>query len=126
MGLDPANAVLYKGISHQFMNEEDRQRVAEEYENTLNTGAPYDTEYTLYLPNGKRAILRNQGVVQYDTDGKPAVMRGTYQDITGAQAHGSWKPFVQTSLNTWRRRSQAISSTGRLRNSMEPSKTRFV
>jgi len=51
-------------------------------DNALNTGAEYDTEYRIVLPDGQVRWTAGRGRVEFNREGKPARMRGVSLDIT--------------------------------------------
>ena len=61
---------------------EDRQRVLDALENTLRTGADYEAEYRIMLPEGQLRWIAGRGQVEFDRDGQPVRLRGAAFDIT--------------------------------------------
>jgi C4-dicarboxylate-specific signal transduction histidine kinase len=51
-------------------------------DNALNTGAEYDTEYRIVLPDGQVRWMAGRGRVEFNREGKPVRMRGVSLDIT--------------------------------------------
>jgi PAS domain S-box-containing protein len=68
----------FKNVLHP----EDRERVLEAIENTLRTGADYEAEYRVMLPEGQLRWVAGWGQVELDRDGRPLRMRGAALDIT--------------------------------------------
>jgi two-component system sensor kinase FixL len=68
----------FKNVLHP----EDRERVLEAVENTLRTGADYEAEYRIMLPQGQLRWIAGRGQVEFDRDGQPVRMRGAALDIT--------------------------------------------
>jgi len=68
----------FKNVLHP----EDRERVLEAIENTLRTGADYEAEYRVMLPEGQLRWVAGWGQVEFDRDGRPLRMRGAALDIT--------------------------------------------
>ena len=68
----------FKNVLHP----EDRQRVLEALENTLRTGADYEAEYRVMLPQGQLRWIAGRGQVEFDRDGQPVRLRGAALDIT--------------------------------------------
>src|SRR5215475_9834953 len=68
----------FKNVLHP----EDRERVLEAIENTLQTGAEYAAEYRVMLPEGQLRWVAGWGQVEFDRDGHPVRMRGAVLDIT--------------------------------------------
>ena len=57
----------FKNVLHP----EDRQRVLDALENTLRTGADYEAEYRIMLPQGQLRWIAGRGQVEFDRDGQP-------------------------------------------------------
>ena len=68
----------FKNVLHP----EDRQRVLDALENTLRTGADYEAEYRIMLPEGHLRWIAGRGQVEFDRDGQPVRLRGAAFDIT--------------------------------------------
>jgi two-component system, LuxR family, sensor kinase FixL len=68
----------FKNVLHP----EDRQRVLDAVENTLRTGADYEAEYRIMLPQGQLRWIAGRGQVEFDRDGQPVRLRGAAFDIT--------------------------------------------
>ena len=68
----------FKNVLHP----EDRQRVLDAVENTLRTGADYEAEYRIMLPQGQLRWIAGRGQVEFDVDGQPVRLRGAAFDIT--------------------------------------------
>jgi PAS domain S-box-containing protein len=64
------------------VHPEDRESVRVAVDNALNTGAEYDTEYRIVLPDGQVRWTAGRGRVEFNREGKPARMRGVSLDIT--------------------------------------------
>ena len=64
------------------IHHDDRELVLKAIENSLRTGAQYESEYRLVLPNGQVRWMAGRGRVEFNGDGKPARMRGVSLDIT--------------------------------------------
>jgi two-component system, LuxR family, sensor kinase FixL len=64
------------------LHPEDRQSVLQAVENTLHTGAEYEAEYRVVLPNGQMRWIAGRGQVEFNGDGQPARVRGASVDIT--------------------------------------------
>jgi PAS domain S-box-containing protein len=61
---------------------ESRRRLAQAVERALRSGTAYEQDMELLLPDGTRRWIIASGGVETYVDGKPAVLRGTVQDIT--------------------------------------------
>jgi two-component system, LuxR family, sensor kinase FixL len=64
------------------IHPDDRELVLKAIENSLCTGAQYESEYRLVLPDGQVRWIAGRGHVEFNGDGKPARMRGVSLDIT--------------------------------------------
>jgi PAS domain S-box-containing protein len=64
------------------MHPEDRDSVLQTLENSLRTGAQYESEYRLMLPNGELRWMTGRGHVEFNRNGQPVRMRGASLDIT--------------------------------------------
>ena len=51
-------------------------------ENSLRTGAEYESEYRVALPNGQIRWMAARGHVEFNADGQPARMHGVALDVT--------------------------------------------
>ena len=51
-------------------------------ESTFDNNGKYNGSYRIIRPDGKVVYIYEQGVVNYDADGRPAQLFGTVQDIT--------------------------------------------
>ena len=67
------------------IHPDDRERTNALVQHTLDTGAPYDTEYRIVsgLEDGRRPRwVEARGRVEYDAEGRPVRFPGVVQDIT--------------------------------------------
>ncbi len=64
------------------IHPEDRELVLKAVENSLHTGAEYEAEYRVVLPNGQIRWIAGRGHVEFNRDGQPVRMRGAALDIT--------------------------------------------
>ena len=64
------------------MHPEDRDSVSRALENSLQTGAGYESEYRLVVPNGQLRWVTGRGHVEFNRSGQPVRMRGATLDIT--------------------------------------------
>jgi two-component system sensor kinase FixL len=82
----------FKNVLHP----EDRQWVLEAVENTLRTGADYEAEYRVMLPQGQLRWIAGRGQVEFDGDGQPVRLRGAAFDITNRkQAEEQFRLVVE-------------------------------
>jgi PAS domain S-box-containing protein len=64
------------------IHPEDRESVLQAVENSLRTGADYQSEYRAVLFNGQTRWIAGRGHVEFNGDGQPVRMRGASVDIT--------------------------------------------
>jgi two-component system, LuxR family, sensor kinase FixL len=64
------------------LHPEDRKSVLKGVKNSLRTGAEYQSEYRVVLPNGQLRWIAGRGHVECNGDGQPIRMRGASLDIT--------------------------------------------
>jgi PAS domain S-box-containing protein len=64
------------------LHPEDRESVLWAVENSLRTGAEYECEYRVALPNGQIRWMAGRGHVEFNADGQPARMHGVSLDVT--------------------------------------------
>src|SRR5437016_1092334 len=58
------------------VHPEDRELVFQAVQNSLRTGAEYEAEYRVLLPDGQLRRIRGRGRVEFNSNGQPARMRG--------------------------------------------------
>jgi PAS domain S-box-containing protein len=64
------------------LHPEDRDRVLEEIDRAVKTGADYDIEFRVVFPDGTVRWAQSKGQVFYDRTGKPIRMAGVDLDIS--------------------------------------------
>src|SRR6266568_2488090 len=64
------------------VHPEDRRSVLQAVEKSLHSGAEYETEYRVVLPDGQLRWIAGRGHVEFNSVGQPAQMRGASIDIT--------------------------------------------
>jgi len=69
-----------------YVHPDDRDRVDEEIDQALETGAPIDFEYRIIRPDGRVRRLHSRAELIADTEGNPLRLTGTAQDVTELQA----------------------------------------
>ena len=68
------------------LHPEDRQRVLQAVDNTLRTGAEYEAEYRVILPDGRLRWIAGRGHVEFNGDGQPISDARCYTRHHQAQA----------------------------------------
>ena len=53
------------------LHPEDRESVLKAVENSLRTGAEYEAEYRVLLPDGQMRWIAGRGHVEFNSDGQP-------------------------------------------------------
>jgi len=64
------------------LHPDDRETVLEAVETSLRTGAEYESEFRVVLPDGQLRWIAGRGHVEFNGDGQPVRMRGASVDIT--------------------------------------------
>ncbi len=65
-----------------FIHADDRERVTNAITDAVENGAPFDVECRIVPARGPERMVRARGVVHHGEDGRPAVLRGSAQDVT--------------------------------------------
>jgi PAS domain S-box-containing protein len=82
------------------VHPEDREFVLQAVQNSLHTGAEYEAEYRVVLPDGQLRWIAGRGRVEFNGDGQPARMRGAALDITKRkQAEEQFRLVVEAAPN---------------------------
>ncbi|HEX9696677.1 MAG TPA: PAS domain S-box protein [Actinomycetota bacterium] len=74
------NASYEKFLS--FIHPDDRESIAAIHRRAYETGEPYQMEERIVRPDGETRILRSNGEVIRDTEGRPTRMIGVCMDVT--------------------------------------------
>src|SRR5438034_994489 len=82
------------------VHPEDREFVLQAVENSLHTGAEYESEYRVVLPDGQTRWIAGRGHVECKGKGEPTRMRGASLDITKRkQAEEQFRLVVEAAPN---------------------------
>jgi two-component system, LuxR family, sensor kinase FixL len=93
------------------IHPEDRELVRQTVENSLHTGAEYEAEYRVVLPDGQVRWMAGRGHVEFNSDGQPAQMRGASIDITERRrAEEQFRLVVEAAPNAM----AVVNSEGRI------------
>lgn len=81
-GVSNGDTTLEKVL--EAIHPKDRYRVEQAVQDSIRSGKGYDEEYSIINQvTGRQRVLHAQGKTFYKPDGKPYLMAGTAQDITG-------------------------------------------
>jgi len=80
-GFDPPEKVDFDRFRNRLYLE-DRESVNSAVEKSLRTGAEYESEYRVVLPDGQIRWIAGRGQVEFNRGGRPVRMRGASLDIT--------------------------------------------
>ena len=81
-GLIPQRSPINFAAFVNLIHPDDRQTVIENVNKAANEMRPYGTEFRLIRPDGTERVVRAQAEVECGSDGEPARLIGTIQDIT--------------------------------------------
>ncbi len=82
LGFEPGEIQPSYQLFLNTIHADDRPRVLEAIDKTLNEDQPYNVEFRIIRPDGKEKFIVAQGEVQRDEEGMPEIMVGTALDIT--------------------------------------------
>src|SRR5438094_7099955 len=80
-GFEPSEKLDFDRF-RSALHPEDREFVLQAVENCLHTGAEYEAEYRVLLPDGQLRWIAGRGHVEFNGNGQPARMHGAALDIT--------------------------------------------
>jgi two-component system, LuxR family, sensor kinase FixL len=80
-GFDSSEKINFD-LFRSRLHPEDRESVLKAVENSLGTGARYESEYRVVLPTGELRWIAGRGQVEFNHDGQPVRMHGASLDIT--------------------------------------------
>ncbi|KAG0505757.1 MAG: Adaptive-response sensory-kinase SasA [Candidatus Udaeobacter sp.] len=80
-GVRPSEKIDFDRFRN-MLHPEDRESVLKALENSLRTGAQYNSEYRAVLPDGQLRWIAGRGHVEFNGEGQPIRMRGASLDIT--------------------------------------------
>ena len=66
----------------QRLHPDDREASRQALAKAIAGGGRYETEYRLMLPDGGMRWIASQGCVEFDTQGRPVLLRGSSRDCT--------------------------------------------
>jgi PAS domain S-box-containing protein len=81
-GYEPGELEPSSEIGFQIIHPDDRDRAAQQVNEVLETGTPYNIEKRIVQPDGTVRWVRSIGEVIYDDRGEPAKLVGSFLDIT--------------------------------------------
>src|SRR6266550_1989106 len=98
-GFEPSEKLDFDRF-RSALHPEDREFVLQAVENCLHTGAEYEAEYRVLLPDGQLRWIAGRGHVEFNGNGQPARMRGAALDITKRkQAEEQFRLVVEAAPN---------------------------
>jgi PAS domain S-box-containing protein len=81
LGFGKSERIDLKGFL-QRVHPEDREAVKQTIAKALGGKGGYETEYRVVLSDGRMRWIASRGGVEFDTTGKPVIVRGASLDIT--------------------------------------------
>ena len=66
----------------QRLHSKDREAVSKAFTKALDGEGSYETEYRVVLPDSRMRWIASRGSVEFDSTGKPILIRGAALDIT--------------------------------------------
>ena len=85
-GLEPQSEEVNYETYLSHIHPDDRANREKQVQHVFETGEPEDHHYRVVTPDGSIRILHTKSELQYDSEGKPARMIGTCQDVTEKQS----------------------------------------
>ncbi len=82
IGFDPEAGVPSRPTQLARIHPDDRERVMELWQRSLETGEPYAAEFRIVHPDGNERVIYGRGAVVRDATGRVERLIGTSQDIT--------------------------------------------
>jgi len=82
LGAHPVTFAPNRANFMACVHPQDRQTIELAVAQTLASGAPYNVDHRIVLPDDSIRFVNEQGEVEYDDEGKPARLFGTVHDIT--------------------------------------------
>ncbi|MGE4501174.1 MAG: PAS domain-containing protein, partial [Hydrogenovibrio sp.] len=80
--LDPTQTKPSYELLLERTHPADRDKLNNAYYHSLETRKPYQVEHRLLMPDGRVKHVLEEGVSDFDTDGRALMSSGTVQDIT--------------------------------------------
>jgi diguanylate cyclase (GGDEF)-like protein/PAS domain S-box-containing protein len=84
--IDPADRDEFFDIFMGRLHPDDRERFRQSRDRVLSTGKTEVLNVRIVLPDGTQKVLQTQDDVAFDSEGRPARLSGTMQDITEREA----------------------------------------
>jgi PAS domain S-box-containing protein len=104
----------YEPSNTDYIHPTDRERVEEEIQRAVDTGAPLDIEYRIIRPDGRVRRLHSRAELTADSEGNALRLTGTAQDVTELRAAA--EVLHQTASDLGRRAAELHGSPGRSRD----------
>lgn len=94
-GLDPGKHPASTDLGFSVIHPEDRDIAKNALENSIEKGVSYQLEQRIIWPSGEIRHVLSEGIIEYDKDGEPHFLLGTFKDITSLK--GQESKFITTS-----------------------------
>ena len=82
LGAEPGSIEVSFDTFRKIVHPDDWPSVEQAINRSLEEGSPYFVEHRMVRPDGSERVIHETGEVEFDSDNKPCLMRGTAQDIT--------------------------------------------
>jgi two-component system, cell cycle sensor histidine kinase and response regulator CckA len=81
-GLNLGETVPTSEVFLECVPPEEREKIRQAMDNTLQTGAVYSLEHRIRLRDGTERVVQEEAEIERDEAGRPVRLRGTVQDVT--------------------------------------------
>jgi two-component system CheB/CheR fusion protein len=97
-GLDPKKNPPSTVLGLSIIHPEDKILAEKAVENSIVRGDPYQLEKRIIWPSGEIRHVLSEGIVEYDKEGKPHFLLGTFKDITNLKGRESQHASTSSEL----------------------------
>jgi PAS domain S-box-containing protein len=81
LGFDPTEKLTLENF-FQRVHPEDREPLRHALEHEMASDGHYERDYRVVLPDGRLRWIASRGQAEFDSEGRPAIVRGVSLDIT--------------------------------------------